>query len=166
MKPKFAAAIAVAVWLAVVAWTGTMVVAKPAVLRLNESADETSAMAELRNATARNARAQAALGGMRSLGADAGSGPVIALAPERRTDADGQPLDPAAPQGDFVHRLELIVAAGSGRHAVVDGNDVTVGSRLPGGARVVAIGLDSVRIEDASGRRDLHVQPAFPADEG
>lgn len=58
MKIKFTAAIALALWLAVTGWLATMVIVKPAVLRLGNDADETTVMVELRGAIERNRQMQ------------------------------------------------------------------------------------------------------------
>ena len=47
MKMKYTATFALVAWLLVTGWLASMVVAKPAVLRLGNQAEETAEMAEL-----------------------------------------------------------------------------------------------------------------------
>jgi len=155
MKIKFIAAIALVVWLAVTGWLATMVVVKPAVLQLGNDADETAAMVELRAAIARNQQMQAQVERLRR-GAPVGDGqPLLALplATPPASEAGPSSALAAGAESDTAHSVSLVLIADGRRSAVIDGQRVQRGSRLAGGARVLAIGPDWVRIRNAAGEQ-------------
>jgi hypothetical protein len=153
MKMKFTAAFALVVWLLVAGWLASMVIAKPAVLRLGNQAEDTAAMAELRNGIARNRQAIASMDALRATApAYAGTAQVIALPVAARIPAaDGQRSGTADATGPVTHAVSLVLTANGRRTAVVNGRSVRPGSSLDGGARVAAIGQDWVRIVDQAG---------------
>lgn len=153
MKMKYFAAMALLLWLGVTGWLASMVIVKPAVLRVNQAADETEVMLQTRSAIARNRQITQSLA-LADQGPLPGSaGPVIALS------------DPAAPaSGAAVEELppppavSMVLTASGQRSAVVNGEHVRVGQRLSSGARIRAIGPDWVRLDDpAHGRQTLSV---------
>lgn len=172
MRLKYAAAVSLLVWLGVVAWMATMVIAKPAVMRTRAGTTEPPVMNELRNGIGRNQRAGQALAALQA-GVPVSGESAIALSARGRLDPDTgdalrvDPDDAVALAAEPV--VSLIVSSGTRRRALIDGRYVGPGARLDGGARVRAIGFDWVAIEDArSGRRILRVRSPFvaPGEEG
>lgn len=161
MKMKYTAASALLVWLLVVGWLASMVIAKPAVLRMGNQAEETAEMAELRNGITRNRQTAAAIATLRDAQFPVADGngvialPVAAPAPVASTaggyGATAGGGDPGA--GAATRALSLVLVANGRRVAVVDGQYVQVGSRLADGTRIRAIGQDWVRLDDAAGNR-------------
>lgn len=172
MKMKFTAAIALAIWLAVTGWLATMVIAKPAILHLGNDADETSAMAELRAAIARNTQARERTATLRR-SVHAGDGRALLALPS--SSAPAAPLASAsarawtgsttqgAPTGEAAPlQVSMVLDANGRRTAIVDGQRVRAGSRLADGSRVRAIGADRVRIMRPDGEIvDRQVQSPF-----
>jgi len=151
MRAKYVAAVALLAWLLVVVWLSSMVIAKPAVLRFGNQAGETAEIAELRKLIARNRQTMEALGSLRS------SSPYLAHAQPVALPASGGAAAAATASGvyggagtgaeaEVPHQVSLVLLANGRRVAVVDGQHVSVGSLLAGGARVAAIGPDWVRI--------------------
>ncbi|KRG68672.1 hypothetical protein ABB27_07140 [Stenotrophomonas terrae] len=145
MKTKYIAALALTSWLGVTGWLSSMVVAKPAVLRLNSDVEETAEMANARLAIDANQRVKATLDQM-SVPSFYAPGPLIAL-------AAGPGSGPAAASGDAApqaisHQVSLVLEANGHVSAVVDGEHVRQGQRLSNGARVQAIGKGWVRLSD------------------
>lgn len=169
MKIKFIAAIAIAIWLAVTGWLATMVVVKPAVLQLGNDADETAAMVELRAAVAHNQRMQAQVERLRRSVSVGDGQPLLALPLATPPASEAGPSSALAggTETEAAHNVSLVLIT-DGRHsAVVDGQRVQRGSRLAGGARVVAIGPDWVRISNAAGEQTtLPVPSPFKTDAG
>ena len=161
MKMKFTAAFALLAWLLVAGWLASMVIAKPAVLRLGNQAEDTAAMAELRNSIARNHQVMESMGVLRaSAPAYAGPAQLIAL-PVAAPVAAADGLRPgmaggSESTGPVTHAVSLVLTARGRRVAVVDGRSVRPGSLLDGGARVAAIGQDWVRIVDQAGNGETY----------
>ncbi len=153
MKLKFIAGIALIAWLAVVGWLATMVIVKPAVLRLGNDSEETAAMSELRAAIARNKASTQEIATLRSISQVRSGDPLIALAKAPSSSSAGDAaLTNGATGGDFVeHSVSMILMANGKRSAIVDGQPVKVGSRLSNGTRVRRIGADTVEIVDSEG---------------
>lgn len=157
MKLKFTAALALAIWLAVTGWLATMVIAKPAILHLGNSADETASMAELRSAIERNRQARDQIASLRQSSFSDGGRPLIALqsalpAAGGNTTYSGYATvqDGGAPAALDV---SMVLDTDGRRSAIVDGQRVRAGSRLADGSRVRAIGAGWVRIERPDGER-------------
>jgi len=155
MKMKYTAIVALIAWLAVTGWLATMVIAKPAVLHLGNQAEETAAMAELRNAIARNAKAQELIAPLRhSAMVGIGTQLIAVAAP------GGQPVSGAgtaagnALQGE--HAVSLVMIADGRRTAVIDGQRARAGMRLADGSLIQAIGPDWVRIIGLDGVPTVH----------
>ena len=166
-KLKYAAAIALLVWLGVTAWMATMVVAKPAIMRSGASTAELPTMAQLREGIARNQRA---LQSLQALGEGTLAGtmdPLIALSPSGVVDpftGDVGTVDSLDGVIAGEHVVSLVLSHGKRRRAVIDGRLVGPGARLGDGSRVRAIGVDWVAIEDARrGRRVLRMPPPYTA---
>ena len=158
MKMKYTAAAALLAWLLVVGWLASMVIAKPAVMRMGNQAEETAATAELRNGVARNRGVAASIAQLRTTAMiDAGGDSLIAL-PSATAAGNGNnsgngSTGAAEGEGAATHVISLVLAASGRRVAVIDGQSVRVGARLEDGSRVSAIGQDWVRLDDAAGNR-------------
>jgi len=145
MRHRYYAAVALAVWLAVTGWMASMVVAKPAVMRVSAQAEDTPAMLELRQQLARNQRDMALLSRFDELPWSSDDGePLLALSPPPLPSAAAG--DPAGLQPAY--EVTLVVSHQGRRRALVNGQYLAPGSRLDNGARVMAIGQDWVRVED------------------
>lgn len=161
MKMKYTAASALLAWLLVVGWLASMVIAKPAVLRLGNQAEETAEMAELRNGIARNRQTAAAIATLRDAAFPVADGngvialpvaaPVSTASVAGTTTGNQAGAEPGA--APAARALSLVLVTNGRRVAVVDGQYVQVGSRLADGTRVRAIGQDWVRLDDAAGTR-------------
>ena len=160
MKMKHTAALALAAWLLVTGWLASMVIAKPAVLRLGNQAEDTAAMAELRNAIGRNHKAMEGIGALRvatvpyqgslvALPMVATNTPGMAGATASEVSAEA-PIDIPEPQ------LSMVLDAGGRRVAVFNGEQVRLGTRLNDGSRVRAIGPDWISVSDSDGKRTTH----------
>lgn len=168
MKMKFTAAFALAAWLLVASWLASMVIAKPAVLRLGNQADDTPAMAELRNAIARNRGAMEGMEALRGVAAMpyASAAPVVALPvampapapnPDGTVAANGlRGAAVGAVAGPTTYAVSLVLVTDGRRTAVVNGEQIRAGSQLADGARISAIGADWVRIVDPAGGRHTY----------
>ncbi len=170
MKMKYTAAFALVAWLLVAGWLASMVIAKPAVLRMGNQAEETAAMAELRNAINRNRQAAAALATLRdSQFPVVDTGNVVALPVAAGALAAGSST---AGNGDAeagpAHAISLVLVSNGRRVAVIDGQYVQIGSRLADGTRVRAIGQDWVRLADQAGNQQTYrvLNPLQPAQAG
>lgn len=176
MKMKYTAASALLVWLLVVGWLASMVIAKPAVLRMGNQAEETAEMAELRNGITRNRQTAAAIATLRDAQFPVADGngvialPVAAPAPTVPTDGAtaGSPVGTSPGTSPVARALSLVLVTDGRRVAVVDGQYVQVGSRLADGTRVRAIGQDWVRLTDTSGSQQTYrvLNPLQPAQAG
>ncbi|KRG88302.1 hypothetical protein ABB34_00415 [Stenotrophomonas daejeonensis] len=164
MKMKYTAAFALVAWLLVAGWLASMVIAKPAVLRMGNQAEETAAMAELRNAINRNRQAVAALATLRdSQFPVVDTGNVVALPVAAASPAEGgrpgahttgtRGSDPA------IHAVSMVLVTNGKRSAIIDGQHVRTGTRLGDGSRVGTIGPDWVRIQGADGESATHSVP-------
>ena len=166
MKMKYTAAFALVAWLLVTGWLASMVVAKPAVLRLGNQAEETAEMAELRTAIGRNAQIAGVIASLR------GDNPLLPITSAAGTELIALPSATApastaaagtgaaaaaanasgdAGTGPVTHVVSLVLVANGRRTAVIDGQYVRAGTRLADGTRVNAIGADWVRLSDPSG---------------
>lgn len=163
MKMKFIAAAALAVWLIVTGWLATMVIAKPAVLRLGNDADETAAMSELRVSIERNRRVHDDIARLRTAGAVDHTAQLIALPLASPADAVDAPAAYGRDSAQALrHDVAMVLDTDGRRSAIVNGELVRPGMRLADGARVRSIGSGSVRIEYADGARaDLQVRSPF-----
>jgi len=174
MKMKYTAAFALVAWLLVAGWLASMVIAKPAVLRMGNQAEETAAMAELRNAINRNRQAVAALATLRDSQfpvVDTGNVVALPVASAPTTAAGGRGTTAGYGNGgaeagaDVAHAISLVLVSNGRRVAVIDGQYVQIGSRLADGTRVRAIGQDWVRLADPAGNLQTYrvVNPLQPA---
>lgn len=162
MKTKYIAALALATWLLVTLWLASMVIAKPAVLRMNGQAEETATMAELRTAIARNQQVLATLPALRALPPVAAApGQLVAL-PAAAAPADASALASAgggSAEADAVevgHQLSMVLITNGRRTAVMDGRPVRSGTRLRDGSRVAGIGPDWVRVIQPDGKPQVY----------
>jgi hypothetical protein len=161
MKMKYTAVVALGAWLLVTGWLASMVIAKPAVLRMGNQAEDSAAMAELRNSIARNRKAMEGIESLRGASLPylargtlialpvAGSGTLaagLAGATASEIAAGGLP-PPPEPQ------LSMVLDAGGRRVALFNDEQVRPGSRLADGGRVLAIGPDWISVRDRTGKR-------------
>lgn len=159
MKHKHYALAALVAWLLVTGWMASMVVAKPAVMRVRAQAEDTPEILQLRQQLARNQRDMTLLARFDDLPYASDDGqPLVALAP---------PPAPVASAGNVGnagelppdYEVSLVVSHQGRRRALVNGQYLAPGGRLENGARVLAIGPDWVRVDDPSeGVRLLRVQ--------
>ena len=161
MKSKYTAATALLVWLLVTGWLATLVIAKPAVLRQSPAQEETARMVELRAAISNNQRSQQLLASLASSDGNGSSGPLVAQsAPPSVTAGDANLAGSSASGTDdqpmAVPRLSAVILTDGLRSAIIDGQVVRIGSRLPNGSRVRAIGHDWVRVQWAGGASQTH----------
>lgn len=168
MRMKYTAAFALVAWLLVTGWLASMVIAKPAVLRMGNQAEETAEMAEFRNAIRHNQQAAAVLATLRGNQQPiVDTGNVIALpvtaAPSSATGGPGAiagygygNATAEAGTGETAHAVSLVLVSSGRRVAVIDGQHVQVGSRLADGTRVRAIGQDWVRLADPAGNAQTY----------
>lgn len=153
MKMKYVAILALALWLVVTGWLASMVIAKPAVLRSNQGADDTAIMAELRNSIDRNTRMGEAIARLGASDSHFSAGPLVAVA-AAPTSASEAAAEEAIPPPS----VSLVLSSIHGRTAFVNGEQVRAGQRLSGGGRVRAIGENWVRIDDpVHGNQTYHV---------
>lgn len=163
MKMKSTAALALLAWLLVAGWLASMVIAKPAVLRLGNQAEDSASMAELRNAIARNRKAMEGLEGLRGIAMPYDSGaPLIALPVSGTEAVSGIAGDVAGPDGAGTAtpvpepQLSMVLDAGGRRVAVFNGEQVRPGSRLANGSRVQSIGPDWISVSGRDGKRTMY----------
>jgi hypothetical protein len=175
MKMKYTAAFALVAWLLVTGWLASMVIAKPAVLRLGNQAEETAAMAELRNAINRNHQASAALVTLSDNQlpiVDTGNVVALPVAAVPATNAQGMATsgygNAGAGADAMPHAVSLVLVGNGRRVAVIDGQYVQIGSRLADGTRVRAIGPDWVRLTDPAGNPQTYrvLNPLQPTQAG
>jgi len=177
MKMKYTAAFALVAWLLVAGWLASMVIAKPAVLRLGNQAEETAAMAGLRNAINHNRQAAAALATLRDSQfplVDTGNVVALPVASAPATSAGGRGATAGYGNGgaeagaDVTHAISLVLVSNGRRVAVIDGQYVQIGSRLADGTRVRAIGQDWVRLTDPAGNQQTYrvLNPLQPTQAG
>jgi len=179
MKMKYTAAFALVAWLLVAGWLASMVIAKPAVLRMGNQAEETAAMAELRNAINRNRQAAAALATLRDSQfpvVDTGNVVALPVAAAPATNAQGMATsgygntgaEAGAGADAMPHAVSLVLVGNGRRVAVIDGQYVQIGSRLADGTRVRAIGPDWVRLTDPAGNPQTYrvLNPLQPTQAG
>jgi hypothetical protein len=160
MKMKFTAAFALVAWMLVAGWLASMVIAKPAALRLGNQVEDTAAMADLRNAIARNRKAMEGMGTLRGLApAYQSQEPLVALPatdPAAIAGATASEIaagsQPPAPEP----QLSMVLDAGGRRVALFHGEQVRPGSRLANGDRVRAIGPDWISVSGPDGKRTIH----------
>lgn len=162
MKMKYTASIALLAWLLVAGWMASMVIAKPAVLRIGNQADETTAMAELRNGIARNRLMMESIAELRGATPYFGPSELVALPASQSSPADGTRPGggwTAASSEPVMHAVSVVLVADGRRSAIVNGQHVRTGSRLANGARISGIGADWVRIDDpATGEQTYRVR--------
>ncbi|HET6396992.1 MAG TPA: hypothetical protein VFF91_09170 [Pseudoxanthomonas sp.] len=178
MKMKFVAAFALAAWLLVAGWLASMVIAKPAVLRLGNQAEDSAAMAELRNAIARNRKTMEGLETLRQAAVPyQGTGPLIALPanldPAAVAVATGSGVGAAAVTTAGLQapapepQLSLVLDTGQDRVAVFNGEQVRRGSRLANGDQVLAIGPDWISVYGRDRKRTVYrIRSQFEPVEG
>ena len=155
MKMKYFAALSLIVWLGVTGWLASMVISKPAVLRQNQNAEETAAMAELRASVDRNKRMRETITQLGLSDAYLSTAPLVAVAAPRPAAADV--VEAALPPPS----VSLVLSSGSSRTAFVNGEQVRAGQRLSSGGRVRAIGPDWVRIDDPVHGNQTYRVPAL-----
>ena len=143
MKMKYFAAVALLLWLGVTGWLASMVIVKPAVLRVGHGVGETEAMTQLRLSISRNKQLQQSLESSDSYTGSAAAGPVVAIPDPTAVAQRDTPEDLPPPPS-----LAMVLTADGQRSAVVNGEHVRAGQRLLSGARVRAIGPDWVRVDD------------------
>lgn len=165
MKMKYTAACALAIWLLVTAWLASMVIVKPAVLHLGNDADETTAMAQLRNGITHNRQMQEQVAQLRQSTYTGNNQPLLALAattPVATGDAGTEPAPGNSGSGSdpATHAVSMVLITNGQRSAIIDGRHVRAGARLRDGSRVAAIGTDWVRIDGADGVRHTHAVPS------
>lgn len=166
MKMKYTAALALAAWLLVVGWLASMVVAKPAVLRIGNQAEDSAAMVELRNAIARNRKTMDGIGTLRDRGMPyQASQSLIALPTGVADDAVAGEIaasTTSAQAAAVEPHLSLVLDTGSTRIAIFNGEQVRRGSRLADGGRVHAIGPDWISVSGTDRKRNVYrVRPQF-----
>lgn len=155
MKMKYFAAVALMLWLGVTGWLASMVIVKPAVLRVDPAADETEVMLQTRNAITRNKQIQQSLIDADQRPLQSGAGPVIAV-----SDPDARPNDTVAEELPPTPTVSMVLTASGQRSAVVNGEHVRIGQRLSSGARIRAIGTDWVHVDDPVHGRQTLVVPS------
>lgn len=158
MKLKHSATFALALWMGVVAWVGAMVVAKPTAFSGQQADQDGAVAAQLQQQVAHGARLQQALSELARPRRLSTGATIIAAAPQNAgvdgTDTAGMAIG--------TRTVTLIMAVDRARRALIDGEWVQRGSRLPDGSRVLAIGTDRVRIEDADGQPQvLKMRPPY-----
>ncbi len=163
MKHKHYAAAALAAWLVIIGWLASMVVAKPAVMRVRGQTEDSPAALELRQNLARNTRDMELLARFDGLPDSSGDGqPLLALTPPALPLANAGNAANLVP--DYV--LSLVISHDKRRRALINNQYLTTGSRMDNGARILAIGPDWVRLDDpVNGIRILHVRNPLQGDE-
>lgn len=160
---KYAAIVAVAIWLAVVVWIGVLVMHADPVARLVVPPPMAPDTTELQADTQRVREALANIEPLRQAQLVApsaqpvliatsavGSDPALAAgAAVAASDAAG--AEPAAVPPE--RKVSLIYHGPGFRRAVIDGVYVRPGSRLADGLRVVDIASDAVVLRDRQGHR-------------
>lgn len=155
MKMKYFAVVALLLWLGVTGWLASMVIVKPAVLRVSHAAEETELMLQTRNAITRNKQIQQSLIQADHAPIPSGAGPVIAV-----SDPNARPKEALAEELPPAPTVSMVLTTSGQRSAVVNGEHVRVGQRLNSGARVRAIGADWVRVDDPVHGNQTLVVPA------
>ncbi len=161
MKMKYIAIVAIALWLGAVGWLASMVITKPAALRVNSATEETATMAELRTSIDRNKRMLASISQFSAApGSHFNAGPIVAVAPAQTTvQSEAEQVPPPV--------VSLVLSSSGNRTAFVNGEQVRAGQRLSTGGRVRAIGNDWVRIDDpVHGNQVYRVQAMIPSRTG
>lgn len=165
MKLKYSAAVALLLWLGVVAWVSAMIVAKPSVRRAFGNDSDSAQIAQLQVELGKNRNLLAMLDKLLAGTTDVDAAPVIATPTAGATtnlDPDGNSADVAP----VVHVLSLILTSDKGRRAQVDGQWASLGQRLEDGSRLRQIGAAHVVLEDPAGQRITLRMPAPFADTG
>lgn len=163
MRKKYIAMLALAGWIGVTAWLASMVIVKPAVLFLGNDLDESAEAIQLRAAVQRNRAVLEAAGKLRTP-APAAMGAGLVAVPRQMAGPPALEQDGTVPGGSddgaaAPMRLSLVIHAQGVASAIVDGNRVQAGSRLPGGSRVTAIGGTWVRLRHTDGSVQTLRQP-------
>lgn len=168
MKTKHYATLALAAWTGMVTWVGMLVVDKPVVLGPQQADEDGAVTAQLQQQIAQADRLRQGLQRLAGAPVRPAAGRLLeetAAAPSPAEGAEaGAPAPAHAPR-----TLSLILTVDRERRAIIDGELVQRGSRLEDGARVLAIGSDWVRLQDADGQTQTlrlappYGQPAAPA---
>jgi len=151
VKQKQFAAIALAAWLAVVAWVGSMILAKPQAFSGNPSDTDGAAAAQIEQQIQRADRTRTALATLDSPERSVAGAQIVALAPTAAPAQNGG-VDGTG-VGEPGERVVSFIISGDSvaSRALIDGRLVGRGARLGDGAIVRRIDSQSVRIEDANG---------------
>lgn len=155
MKKKYIAMVALACWLAVTGWLGSMVVAKPAVFFKGNDAVESPEAAQLRAAIQRNQLLLEVAGKLRPPQPVMNGTELIAIpdtsASESASSSAGDSSVDNSTSAYTPSTLSMVIKANGRTSAILDGAAVRVGSRLENGGRVVAIGSDWIRVIGSDG---------------
>lgn len=157
MKQKHFAALALTAWLGVVAWVGSMILAKPQAFPSAFSDADDSVAAQIQLEIQQADQLGAALMALDASKPATASASIIALTPAAPTAAapgeGGAPgIDGAAPGAPAARVVSFIISgAGLASRAMIDGVMVGAGARLGDGAVVRSISARSVVIRDSEG---------------
>jgi hypothetical protein len=179
MRPKHHASLALAAWLAVVGWVGSMVVGKPQAFFGAYAETDGAMAAQIQLEIQRAEQVRGALAALASQAAlrvpPAGVVAESPPAPEASGSglagtggaAAGAATGANAPQGRTVSMI--LSGVGLSTRAMIDGRMVGAGARLDDGGIVRSIGPRSVRIEESDGRMTtlaLRTPGELPASDG
>lgn len=157
MKPKQFAAIALAAWLAVVGWVGSMILAKPQAFPAGFNDADESVAAQIQLEIQQAEQIRAALATLEAPEPSVATAPIIALtpaAPSPGAATEGGVAGVAGGAGGApAERVVSFILSGDGlaSRAMINGVLVGAGARLDDGAVVRRIGPRSVVIRDAEG---------------
>ena len=132
MKRKYSAALALLLWLGVVAWVSAMIVAKPSVRRAFGDDSDSAQIAQLQLELGKNRGLLAMLDQLLSGGIEADAGPLLATPKAGAMASTDNPEASSELEAPVVHSLSLIVTSDRGRRAQVDGQWASLGQRLVG----------------------------------
>lgn len=155
MKHKQFAAIALIAWLAVVGWVASMILAKPQAFAGGFTEADGMFAAQIEQDIVNADRMTMALASLEAPPAIV-AGPRIVAEPPAQATTDGVRSHAAGggADGEIVERMVSFIISGDGfaARAMIDGNLVGRGARLPDGAIVRGIDARSVRIEGPDGQ--------------
>ncbi len=154
MRQKHFAALALVIWLGVVAWVSSMVVVKPQVFG-GQSLEADGAVAEqIRRELQQADQMRAALATLNAPVRTAAVGQIVALPPTMaQAEAEAVTIDGSPLAEPGVRVVSFIISGDSvASRAMIDGKIVGRGARLSDGTVVRSIGSQAVRLEDSSGQ--------------
>jgi hypothetical protein len=157
MKQKQFAALALAAWLGVVGWVGSMILAKPQAFPAGFSDTDDSLAAQIQLEIQQSEQVGAALTALEAPKPALASASIIALTPAApsvaATAAGGATTTDGVAAGAPAERVVSFILSGAGlaSRAMIDGVLVGAGARLGDGAVVRSIGPRTVVIRDAEG---------------